>query len=976
MIKNLFKLAGLFIFLSLGACGGGGGANSYSIGGTIIGLQGGITLQNNGTDTLQLSPLQLSPSGGFSFDKKLKSDESYNVKIVTQPSGQSCDLDNASGVVNDANVSNIKVNCAVTLSGSYQAAPLIQVDSDINDATAAPNVDNGDFLIAQSIPNFSTVHGFATRSGTGRSFSSGDRFLNTADEFDFYRVSLQKDQILRLQVVDFAGVDVFQGDLDLELYDPGENLILSSNSTGEFESITVLADGDYFIVVVAFDGTSKYTLSLNGVSTANISSGNVSTKNATSQSSVNFVPGEAIVKFKANATINAFKASQQAMRLSHNKVNRSTLARFDVSSVANVAASRGLKNKATFLDNLKERNFASYQKVQTLRQIKQMRLRADVEYAEPNYIYQTLLVPNDDFYDLQWHYPAINLPQAWDVTTGARAGSEVIVAVIDTGVFLNHPELKNQLVAGYDFIKDISNAGDGDGIDNNPDDPGDGAIPNSSSWHGTHVAGTVAAETDNNTGVAGVAWQAKIMPVRALGTLGGTNYDIIQSVRFAAGLSNDSGGVPAQKADIINLSIGGPDFSQAAQDVYDAVRAAGVIVVAAAGNENSSQFSYPASYDGVVSVSATDFANNRAPYSNFGSRVDVAAPGGSQGVDLNSDGFGDGVFSTLVDDSSGSREPVYNFYQGTSMATPHVAGVFALMRAVYPAISVDDIDTLLQVGSITTDLGAPGRDDIYGNGLLDALKAVQEAYKLANGGVLPTLPAQIVATPNPLVMGSTSVANLELKNEGDDPASVTSVVDDALWLTVTEFSVDVDKLGLYQVMIDRTGLNDSSYLGVITFNLSTGDSLMVQVTMDVGQVDKIGNPGSVYLLLLDTNILYPDNNVVDQVLAVDAGNGVYDYRFDDVIVGDYQIVAGSDIDNDLFICQLAEVCGGYPTLNELLTIKVGTDDISSLNFVVDILSNVGSSSLSTEQGSGAIGFQRLRQPTVEVPSDTIKRQVP
>jgi serine protease len=847
------------------------------------------------------------------------------------------------------------------------------VDSDINDATAVPNVDNGDILIAQSIPNFSTVHGFATLAGTGRSFSSGDRFLNTADEFDIYRVSLQKGQILRLQVVDFAGVDVFQGDLDLKLYDFSRDLKgFSVSHVDEFESITVPKDGDYFIEVSAFSGSSKYTLSLNGVSTANVSTGNISMESHTSRGSANFVPGEAIVKFKASATINTFKASQQAMRLSHNKVNRSTLARFDINTMANVVKSRSLKGKATFLDNLKQRNFASYQKVQTLRQIKQLRLRADVEYAEPNYIYQTLLVPNDDFYDLQWHYPAINLPQAWDVTTGARAGSDVIVAVIDTGVFLNHPELKNQLVAGYDFIKDIKNAGDGDGIDNNPDDPGDDAIPNNSSWHGTHVAGTIAAETDNNEGVAGVAWLAKVMPVRALGTLGGTNYDIIQSVRFAAGLSNDSNSVPAQKADIINLSIGSPDFSQAAQDVYNEVRAKGVIVVAAAGNENSSQFSYPASYVGVFSVSATDFANNRAPYSNFNSRVDVAAPGGSQGVDLNSDGFGDGVFSTLVDDSSGSREPAYNFYQGTSMATPHVAGVFALMRAVYPAISADDIDTLLKTDSITTDLGAPGRDDIYGNGLLDALKAVQEAYKLANGGVLPTLPAQIVATPNPLVMGSTSVANLELKNEGDEPASITSVVDDALWLTVTGPAVaDVNKLGLYQMKIDRSGLNDSSYLGVITFNLSTGDALTVQVTMDVGPVDKIGNPGSVYLLLLDAN-----NAVVDQAIAVDVGNGVYDYRFDGVVVGDYQIVGGSDIDNDLFICQLAEVCGGYPTLNELLTIKVGTDDISSLDFVVDILSNIGSSSLSTEQGSGPTGFQRLLQPTVEIPSDTIKRQVP
>jgi len=948
-------LAGLIIVANLAACGGSGGSESYNIGGTVTGLQGSITLQNNNADTLVLNK-----SGGFSFTNKLSSGAGYSVTITTQPSGQVCGLKNASGVVNDTNVSNIKVNCSVTLSGRYQAAPLIRVDSDVNDVTAAPNVDNSDFLIAQSIPNFSTVHGFATKSGTGRTLT-GDRFANSTDEFDVYRVSLQKNQILQLQVVDFSGKDVFLGDLDLELYDLTETLLLSSDSTNEFESITVPADGDYYVVVVAFNGTSKYTLRLNAITTMNLSK----------QRSVNFRVGESIVKLKANASISAFKASQQHMHLSHSHTNRSALTRFDVSGVVNAVASAGLKNKSVFLDNLKQQNFESYQKVQTLRQIKRLRLRADVEYAEPNYIYKALQVPDDEFYRLQWHYQAINLPQAWDITTGVKAGGgSVIVAVVDTGVFLAHPDLTNQLVAGYDFVSDITNAGDGDGIDNNPDDPGDGAQPNSSSWHGTHVAGTVAAQTDNTNGVSGVAWQAKVMPVRALGTLGGANYDIIQSVRFAAGLSNDSGTVPAQKADIINLSIGGPGFSQAAQDAFNEVRAEGVIVVAAAGNENTSLLSYPASYAGVVSVSATDFANNRAPYSNFGSLIDVAAPGGDQGVDLNNDGFGDGVLSTLVDDSNGSRVAVYSFYQGTSMASPHVAGVFALMRAVYPAISPDEIDGLLMSGTITTDLGSAGRDDFYGNGLLDALKAVQEAQKLGNGGVLPPQPALITSTPSQLNLGATSTANLVVSNMGGSPASITGFSDNADWLTVTEGTVDVNKLGEYQVVIDRTGLSDAAYVGVISFNISTGNSLQVQVLMDVGQVDKTGDAGSVYLLLLDVN-----NNIIDQASGVEAGNGIYDYSFSDVVAGDYQIVGGSDIDNDLFICQLAEVCGGYPTLNQLSTINVSTDDIAGLDFVVDILSNFGANSLSTRKNDGFNGFQRLIQPAIDEQLNTNKQLV-
>ena len=940
IFTSVYRLIAVLLLLGLFSCSSSnsdGGIVLYSVGGTVTGLQGSVTLRNNGTDELTLSR-----SGSFSFSTKLNSGVSYSIDIQVQPGGQTCTLINAAGIIVNTNVSNVLVSCedGVTLSGSYQAAPLIQVDSDINDSFAAANVNNGSFVEAQSIANFSTVHGFATLAGTGRVLD-GDRFASSEDEFDFYRVNLQKSQTLRLQIADLVPEDVFdeiQGDLDLYLYDSGFNLRGFSTSTTEFENIIVPDDGDYFIKVVAVSGSSKYTLNLNIVSPLNIRQ----------QNSVDFMPGEAIIKFKPDAVVNNFKASQQQMALRHQKTTRATLASFDISSAS---VSSSLKAKPDFIDELAQKNPASYKKYRTLQKIKQLRLRQDIEYVEPNYIYKPLRVPNDEFYNLQWHYPAINLPQAWDITTGLRAGSDVIVAVVDTGVYLAHPELSGQLVGGYDFISDITNAADGNGIDADPDDPGDSAQLNSSSWHGTHVAGTVAAESDNANGVAGVAWQAKIMPLRVLGTLGGSSYDIIQAISYAAGLANDSGGTPAQKADIINLSLGGSGFSQASQDAYTAVRAQGVIVVAAAGNENTSQLSYPASYDGVVSVSAAGFDNNRAPYSNFGTMIDVAAPGGNQAVDLNNDGYGDGVLSTLVDDSSGSRVATLNFYQGTSMAAPHVAGVFALMRAEHPTISPDEIDGLLSAGSITTDLGTAGRDDIYGHGLLDALKAVQEAQRLNNGGILPPLPPLIVATPSQLTMGGTSTATLLLSNEGGGSASVTGVTDNADWLSVAEGVVDASKLGEYQVTVDRTGLNDSSYLGTIVFTLDTGGSVEIQVSMDVGQVDKTGNAGTIYILLLD-----PNYNFIDQVQATDSGNGIFGYSFSNVLSGGYRIVAGSDIDNDLFICQLAEACGGYPTIDSFSTVEVGDSAISGLDFVIDIQASFGAAGLSSIIGSS--GFKR------------------
>ncbi len=917
--------------------------NIYSVGGSVTGLTGALLIQNNATDTTTITT-----NGAYTFNQKINTGNTYNVTILQNPTEQICSITNGSGEISTDNITNANIFCStnnttVTVSGSFSTAPLIQVDSDINDPFAVANVSNNLPSTAQIIANFSSVNGFLTKIATGKTIDQ-DRFSSSTDEFDIFKVALQKDQTLRLQVVNFAPGEVFQGDLDLYLYDTGLTLVAFSNTVTGFETLSVPANGEYFIEVYAFEGTSKYTLSLN----------NVTTQNTPAQSnSVNFRPGEAIIKFKPNTVVSHFKANNQLMRLSHNKTSRAAMASFDISN--NTLAIARTAAPLNFIQKLAITNPKSYQKHQTLQQIKHLRQRADVKYAEPNYIYQASTVPNDTHYNLQWHYPAINLPQAWDITTGSRADTDVIVAVVDTGVFLEHSDFIGQLVPGYDFISDPAIAVDGDGIDNNPDDPGDGAQINSSSWHGTHVAGTVAASSNNNSGMAGVAWDAKVMPLRALGKGGGTSYDIMQSILYAARLTNDSGSIPTQQADIINLSLGGGGFSQAEQDAYTAVRDAGVIIVAAAGNENTAQLSYPASYDGVVSVSATDFANNRAPYSNFGSRIDVAAPGGNVGVDLNNDGYGDGVLSAIADDSSGSRNSQWKFYQGTSMAAPHVAGVFALMRAIHPTITPAEIDALLASSVITTDLGTEGHDDIYGHGLIDAFKAVQEAQKLAGGGTLPPQPALITADPNQLTLGATSNATLMLSNQGGETASILSFSDDANWLTVSAVDVDSNGLGTYQVSINRTDLSDSSYLGTITFNLCTGDALKIQVSMRIGVLNSASNAGKNYILLIDSN-----GNIIDQATPIDQGNGIFNYSFNNVPAGLYQIVGGSDIDNDLLICQLAETCGGFPTINALSNIEVINTDISGLDFVMDILSNFGSSSLSTDSNTKRpYAFQRL-----------------
>jgi len=323
----------------------------------------------------------------------------------------------------------------------------------------------------------------------------------------------------------------------------------------------------------------------------------------------------------------------------------------------------------------------------TLAAVKTLSARADVAYAQPNYIFQVTAIPNDSGYPKQWHYfdngsgpnqapGGINLPAAWKSNQGSSA---VVVAVIDTGILLAHEDISASpnLISGYDMISDPAIANDGDGRDGDPTDSGDAisadecyagspALP--SSWHGTHVAGTVGVgKTNNKLGVAGINWNVKLQPVRVLGKCGGTMVDINDAIRWAAGLPVP--GVPANPtpAKVINLSLGGASACSASPATQSAINDAvgrGVTVVAAAGNEASdaSQF-IPASCNGVITVAASDRLGNLAVrYSNYGARVDILAPGGDVRQDSDSDGNPDGILSMV--------EGGYAFYNGTSMATP------------------------------------------------------------------------------------------------------------------------------------------------------------------------------------------------------------------------------------------------------------------------------------------------------------------
>ena len=581
----------------------------------------------------------------------------------------------------------------------------------------------------------------------------------------------------------------------------------------------------------------------------------------------------------------------------------------------------------------------------TLRVIRELNKRDDILYAEPNYYRRAYFTPDDTYYNNQWHYPLINLEQAWEITQGENT---VIVAVIDTGILSKHPDIQGQLVTdGYDFINDTNYSLDGNGYDSNPEDPGDQS-PGGSSFHGTHVAGTVAAATNNDTGVAGVAGNVKIMALRALGKGGvGTAFDINQAILYAAGLPNDSGALPTQKADIINMSLGGGGYLANDQNIIDAARDEGVIIIAAAGNESTSSPSYPAAYDGVVSVSAVDANKELAPYSNYGSTIDVAAPGGDISKDTDGDGFPDGVLSASGDDAAGdSIDFIYSFYQGTSMACPHMAGVAALMKSVKSDLSPSDLDILLLSGNITEDIGNIGPDTNFGNGLIDAYKAVSEAQ----GGNIPAL---LFVSPTSLNFGSASeILTVTAEKEGNGTLALRlPVSNNADWLAVTPDVVDADNLGTYTVSVDRTNLSDGPYYATIIFE-SDSNTVEVGVTMYKGDISATGNLGFHYVLLLDAS---DDNTPVDQV-EVSPSNGLYPYSFTSVAHGTYSIYAGTDSDNDGFIGDAGEAIGAYISLDQPVEIDVDSN-LSNLDFTTSFNVNLPNSKLKNNFGIKRLGME-------------------
>ena len=492
----------------------------------------------------------------------------------------------------------------------------------------------------------------------------------------------------------------------------------------------------------------------------------------------------------------------------------------------------------------------------------------EVEYAVPDRRRTIRALPNDPLFSGQWHLQtteaaAIHATAAWDQTSGS---ANVVVAIVDTGVRYDHPDLSAKLLPGYDFVSDAANAGDGDGRDADASDPGDfisaadvsdpnlgavcgsGLVQESSSWHGTRVAGIVGAASNNSVGIAGTSWGAMILPVRVLGKCGGYDSDILAGMRWAAGLSVP--GVPnnPNPARIINMSLGGSGGCTSAYvDTIAELAAQGVLVVASAGNETGPVDS-PGNCAGVLTVGGVRHVGTKVGYSSLGPEISVSAPAGNC---VNTSG--PCLYSIQTTTNLGTTSPGANGYTdennyniGTSFSAPQAAGVAALMLSVNPALSPADIITRIKQSArpFPTDPALPTCPTVSntanttgqcncttttcGAGLLDAAAAVIAA--------LP--PTVVIQTLDPLVAGT----QVRLDGNGSKVASGRSIAGWHWTLVSAPSGASLASFDASTTTLQATTAGSYTVSLMVTDNL--GASSTTQTTLTVVAAQPPVTPGS------------------------------------------------------------------------------------------------------------------------------------
>ena len=847
-----------------------------------------------------------------------------------------------SSITSDLNWIVPKLTIRATIGGSLNVSEGQILDGDTGDPLD-PHEPNDSVEQAQSVRIPSSIAGY---------------LISGIDDSDYYAIRLPlRAAKTRISLV-IADSD--NADFDLHLADENGTVVSESMGLENLEVIETNKSGRHIVVVSALNGSSNYTLS---ISTQLIDSQEKRKTYAVSRDG-RFVLDELLVTpYELRRSIDrVIESTGFKLRDSFVTGIGDSLIQIEESRISqqSVLAHPILSGLAYADANLAARG-------SLLRLRKHLLESGDFKEVELNHLYESNIEPNDPHYRFQWHYPQINLPSAWDYTTG---DDDIVIAVIDSGILPQHPDIAPQLwyvegeIMGYDFVRDLSSASDGDGLDDDPTDTGD-------AFHGTHVAGTISASTNDQTGAGGVSWKSKILPVRVLGSDGsGAVNDIIEGILYAAGLNNVSGIVPPRRADVINLSLGFPNehclptlgpSSRVKSAIESAIRS-GVVVVKSAGND-SCRFADPWSkIDGVIVVGATDYRNRKTPYSNFGPFLDVVAPGGDTSVDLNADGYVDGVLSTDGRREGTSLSYISSFKAGTSMSAPHISGVVSLMLALNPDLTPSDINSLINgthrsadSGSITLDLGSRGRDNDFGHGLIDAVRAVQVARSLDNGRVDPPSSPILSLTPLHLSFGLVEdTLRVIAQNLGANDLTITNIEADVSWVSV------VNQYPFLIFSVDRNGLENGTHLGEVAIH-SNGGTVNVSLSIQVENENIAADIGTVYAQLVDADSDVPQGWATTNV------RGGYTFIIPAVEGRRYFVYAGTDRDGDGHICDPGEACGSYPLRDDPRIIEVNGDVKIEFTVSIDLFARVASQSAGSRY-IPTIGFPIDETVGVEAPN--------
>lgn len=805
------------------------------------------------------------------------------------------------------------------ISGQLILNPEAAVDTDTNNADNVFTRNNvvgnlsPDPATAQELTSPFILHGYVSKAGAG----AAGPLKEEGDEDDFFVIDALAGQRFILEIPDE------RQDLDFYLFDENGVVVAASENPPGF------VDADGFNEVLLAPSTGRYFLnvyafSFEGFPTA--SNYTVTTDFKGQPGAQRAVrPGEVIVSVQPKyekSQLSRSKAfddlafrhglkpstnSQGKLRLMAQRTEKSTLPKSSMHPKYALLADQRLRDAS-----------------EVAHLIKGLKADPTVRFAEPNYVHHRQATTDDPLLDQMWHLEQVNASAAWDTTTGAP---EVVIAVIDAGTLSGHPDLVGQASEGYDFVSSADNY-DGDGIDPDPEDATplfDDCAADDTFYHGAHIAGTIGATGNNAEGIAGLSYSSQLMHLRALdGDCGGSTYDIYQSLLYAIGAENDSGTVPNNPADVVNMSLGGGGANSIFQDGVNQAAALGVIVVASSGNEGASSVSYPAAYENTFAVGATQRDGSVTSYSNKGPKLDLVAPGG--GVD-------GGVLSlNKAKDTLGNPELTYTSAEGTSMSAPHAAAIFALMKSVHPGLDTQRLEALLAAGVLTDDLGEPGFDNESGWGLLKADKAVEVALADANGTFV--MPARLVlSTSNLYFGGATTTAMVSATNPGEVGLAVTSVEVTENWISVVERTAPQEnQIGAWDININRDGLEAGFYSSVVTYNARDDEGndrlAKLKVSLRVGKGSG-GDLGAITVVAVTSG----SEEVVAQTNTT-LGDG-YTYRLGIPNAGAYQIKASTDTNGDGALCENGEACGEFGGQAAPQTLNISTSQ-TQIDFAVQL----------------------------------------